>query len=125
MLETGKNFNMDKPKTRQQEKSYHKLYQQIANHCMNHGITMPMVMEHTKQYQIDVDAKFVKDTWKAILKTKTGKTSTTEQTTEDVKVVQEEFGRLWSEITGETFDWPSIDRLAFEALSDTDIHTHS
>ena len=108
----------DKLKSRQQEKSYHKLFKQIADHCMNHGISMPMVMEHIKQYQIDVDEDFVKDTWRAILKTKTNKTSTTQQTKLDIKVVQPEFERLWSEITGEKFDWPSIDRLAFETLGE-------
>lgn len=79
---------------------------------------MAMVMEHINQYQIDVDDEFVKKTWRSILKTKTDKTSTTQQTTNDIKVVQPEFERLWSEITGEKFDWPSIDRQAFETLGE-------
>lgn len=109
---------MEKPKTRQQEKAYHKLFKQIADHCMNHGITMPMIMQHIQQYQIDVDEKFVKNVWRSILKTKTDKTSTADQTTDDVKMVQPEFERLWSEITGEKFDWPSIDRQAFQTLGE-------
>lgn len=105
------NGNMSKEdlKTRQMEKSYHLLFKQIADHCVAHGIPMKLVVERMNQYQMDVDAQSVKNTWKTILKSKTGKTSTTEQTKEDVKIVQEEFGRLWGEITGETFDWPAIE----------------
>lgn len=96
-------------KTRQQEKAYHKLFSDISNYCMEHGIPMKLVVEAMNQYEMDVDTQSVKNTWKTILKSKTGKTSTTEQTKEDVKIVQEEFGRLWGEITGVAFDWPSIE----------------
>ena len=101
---------MEKSKSRQQEKSYHKLFQQIADHCVAHGITMEMAMEMVEKYRPEVDEKFVKSTWRAILKAKTGKTSTTEQTTTDIKNTQPEFAEMWTSITKESFDWPSIEK---------------
>lgn len=108
-------------KTRQQEKAYHELFRQIANHCMNHGITMKMVLDHLETYRPDVDDKFVKSTWRVILETKTGKKSTREQTKDDIKVVQEEFHRLWAEITGVSFDFPSQDSLAMQHLINSQV----
>lgn len=103
----------EQPKTRAMEKAYHLLFNQIANHCMNTGIDMQTVNEHIQSYRVDVDAAFVKSTWRALLKAKTGKTSTTEMTKEDVQSVQQEFHRLWSEITGINFEFPSADNQNF------------
>ena len=101
---------MEKSKSRQQEKSYHKLFQQIADHCVAHGITMEMCMALIAKYRPEVDAEFVKSTWRAILNTKTGKTSTKDQTKADVQNVQKDFEALWTEITKENIDWPSIEK---------------
>lgn len=106
------------PKTRQQEKAYHKLFSQIADHCVAHGIDMKTVIDKLERHRIDVDAKFVKSVWRAILETKTGKTSTADQTREDVKLVQEEFGKFWGELTGETFNWPSIEAIMLDQYDD-------
>lgn len=105
-------------KSRQQEKSYHVLFKQIADHCVAHGIDTKTVTDKLDRYRVDVTEKFVKGTWKAILESLTGKESTTEQTKEDVKLVQEEFGKLWGEITGESFDWPSIENQMRDQLDD-------
>lgn len=105
-------------KTRQMEKSYHVLFSQIADHCIAHGIDTKTVTDKLDRYRVDVTPQFVKSTWRAILESLTGKTSTKEQTREDVKMVQEEFGRFWSELTGETFDWPSISAQMTEQLDD-------
>ena len=110
---------MEKPrteeqKTRQQEKAYHKLFGQIADHCVATGIDLPMAMEKINKYEVAVTKEFVKQTWKAILKAQTGKESTTEQTKEDVKIVQRDFAELWREITGETINWPSVENQHLE-----------
>ena len=101
----------EQPKTRQQEESYHVLFEQIANHCVAHGIDLKMAMDVIKRYEVAVTKEFVKSTWRSILKAKTGKERTRDQTKEDIKQVQPEFEKLWGEITGETFDWPSINAL--------------
>jgi hypothetical protein len=105
-------------KTRQQEKSYHKLFQQIADHCVANGIDMKMVLDKLLLYRVEVDSASVKSVWRSILTTKTGKTSTKDQTREDVKNIQPEFAKFWEELTGEKFDWPSIENIMLNQLDE-------
>jgi hypothetical protein len=107
----------EKQKSRQQEKAYHKLFGQIADHCVAHGIDLKMAMEHINKYEVAVTAEFVKSTWRAILYTQTQKTSTKDQTKEDIKGVQPDFTQLWEGITKEKIDWPSVEN---QYLSDLD-----
>lgn len=99
------------PKTRKQEKSYHKLFEQIADYCVAHNINLKMALEKINKYEPAVTPEFVKSSWRAILKAQTGKDSTKEQTKEDVRLVQRDFAQLWLEITGERIDWPSVELL--------------
>lgn len=101
-------------KSRQQEKSYHKLFGQIADHCVATGIDVKMAMEKIEKHEVTVTQEFVKQTWRAILKSQTGKDSTKDQTKEDIKGVQPVFSELWREITGETINWPSVENQHLE-----------
>lgn len=107
-----------KLKSRQQEKSYHVLFQQIADHCIAHGIDTQTVTTMLERYRLETDAEFVKSVWRVILQNKTGKTSTTQQTTADIKLIQPEFERFWTEVTKEKFDWPSIQTEMDKQLDD-------
>ena len=102
-------------KSRQQEKSYHTLFTQIANHCVATGIDVKMAMEKIDCHEVVITPEFVKQTWRAILKAQTGKESTKDQTKEDIKGVQPVFAELWREITGERIDWPSVESKEFES----------
>ena len=108
----------EEPKTRQMEKAYHVLFRQISDHCVAHGIDQKTVLEALSKYEVSTSPEFVKGTWRAILHTLTGKTSTKDQTREDVKLVQQEFGKLWGEITGIPFDWPSIENIMLNNYDD-------
>ena len=98
----------EKLKSRQQEKSYHVLFQQIADHCIAHGIDTQTVTTMLERYRLETDAEFVKSVWRVILQNKTGKTSTTQQTTADIKLIQPECERRWTEGKKEKLKWPSI-----------------
>ncbi len=102
------------PKSRQQEESYHVLFGQIADYCIANGINIKTVVD-----KLETDAKFVKSVWVAILHSKTGKTRTRDQTKEDIKLVQPEFTVFWEELTGQRFDWPSIETQMFNALDES------
>lgn len=99
----------EEPKTRQMEKAYHLLFRQISDHCIAHGIDQKTILDELKSYEVSTSPQFVKEVWRVIMHTLTGKTSTTEMTREEVKQVQEVFGKFWGEITGEIFNWPSIE----------------
>ena len=105
-------------KTRQQEKAYHTLFGQIADHCVAHGIDQKTVLANLSNYPVSITPQFVKETWRAFMIPLTGKTSTRDMTREDVQLVQQEFGKFWSEITGEPFDWPSIEKQMLTQLDD-------
>lgn len=104
----------EEQKTRQQEKSYHVLFGQIADYCVEHNINLKMAIEKVAKYEPAVTSEFVKSTWRSILFAQTGKKSTTEQTKEDVKNVQRDFAELWREITGQTINWPSVENRHLE-----------
>ena len=108
----------EQQKTRRQERSYHLLFKQISDHCIAHGIDQKTVLDALSKYEVQTSPQFVKGTWRAILHSLTGKESTADQTKEDVKLVQEEFGKLWGEITGVAFDWPSIESQMFNSLDE-------
>lgn len=101
----------EKLRTQQQNRSMHKLFNDISLHCMSTGIDIKTVTEKLEHYHVEVTPQFVKETWRTVQRAAVGKESTTELTTAELKIVQEEFGKLWSEITGEVFDWPSISSL--------------
>jgi len=105
-----------KLKTRQQEKSYHKLFADISNHCVAVGLDQRTILSKLAKYSVSTSPQFVKETWRAIMLPLTGKTSTKDMTRDEVKQVQQEFGKFWSEVTGETFDWPSIETIMLNQL---------
>jgi len=104
----------EKQRTIQQNKSMHRLFSDISLHCQSNGINMQTVLDHMSTYRLEVSPEAVKATWRAIQAQTLGKTSTTELTTAELKSVQEEFTKLWSEITGEYFSWPSMESQNFE-----------
>ena len=112
MTETKR--STEEPKSRQQEKAYHKLFGQIADYCVEHNINLRMAMEKIAKYEPAVTPEFVKSSWRSILFTQTGKESTKDQTKEDVQNVQRDFAELWREITGETINWPSVEAQYWE-----------
>ena len=107
-----------KPKTRQQEKAYHVLFQQISDHCTSVGLDQKTILSKLSKYEVSTSPQFVKSVWRSIMLPLTGKESTKDMTREEVKQVQQEFGKLWSEITGIGFDWPSIENQMLQNLDD-------
>lgn len=104
---------MEKQRTPLQNRSMHKLFNDISLYCIEHGIDMQTVLAHMQDYRVQVSTEAVKATWKAIQASALGKHSTTELTTSELKSVQEEFGKMWSEITGQHFEWPSAESQNF------------
>ena len=98
-------------RTNTQNKSLHKLFENISTHCIAHGIDQKTVVDHLKAYECPTTPEAVKATWKVIQVAMTGKTSTTELTTGEIDFVFGAFSKLWSEITGEYFPFPSYEAL--------------
>jgi hypothetical protein len=97
--------------TRQQQKSIHKLFGQISEYCIGKGLDQRTVVNKLETYSCPTSPQFVKETWRAMQVSITGKTSTTELTRKEIDQVYDVFNKFWSELTGEHFAFPSIQDL--------------
>lgn len=104
---------MQNQRTPLQNRSMHKLFGDISRYCMEHGIDMQTVLEHMKDHRVQVSPEAVKSTWKSLQSTAFSKESTTELTTKEVTATQEEFIKLWADITKTVFQWPSQEAQEF------------
>lgn len=114
-----------KPRTIQTERALRLMFKQISNVCMEKGIDQKIVLDHLQKYRIQTTPNFVNEVWRVIMQGTVQKDTKADLEQKEVEVVYEEFTKFWSEVTGEHFTFPSYEALSFQALLDTDIHTHS
>lgn len=107
---------MEKQRTTSQNKALHKLFADIANHCVATGIDSKPILTKLQTYPTPVSTQFVKETWRAMQIAVTGKSSTADLETKEIDQVYDVFNKFWSELTGEHFTFPSYDALAMESL---------
>jgi hypothetical protein len=93
-----------KPRSYRQNKSLHMLCQQIADYCVETGITTEVI---TRNFEVYPSMETIKDMFRQVGKEKFGKNSTANLTTVELQQCYEEVSRHISEITGEYFVWPS------------------
>jgi len=95
-------------RTTRQNASLHKLFDEIADHCLNHGIDQKIVLDHFEKMETPVTPEFVKEVWRTIqVNMYPTKKSTTELTTTELQKVEMVFGRFWSELTQQAWFFPS------------------
>ena len=102
----------EKPKrSDQQNKAIHKLFGDIAAHCVGAGIDQQAVTTRLTAYAVPVSPQFVKETWRAMQIALTGKTSTRDLSRAEIDQVYDVFNKFWSELTGEHFAFPTYEAL--------------
>lgn len=102
---------METPRTNQQNKALHKLFGDVANELLNQGIERKTVINDLEGYSCPIDASFMKEVWRAIQFTQTGKQSTTELTSVEVDKVYDTFNRFLGENYGTHLSWPSMESM--------------
>ena len=105
---------MDKPeqkRTIKQSRSIHQMFAEIAREALERGIERKTVMESMVGYSCPLDEAFIKEVWRAIMFTQTGKISTTEMTTAEIDRVYETFNRFWGESFSIHVPFPSFSSL--------------
>lgn len=108
---------MDNEKrTDKQNRAMHKLYQDIADHCMSQGIDQKMTLDHFQKYETPVTPEFVKETWRTIQYNMFNTYRTSQLSTDQVDKVYGVFTKFWSQVTGEYFSFPNREDL--EAIID-------
>lgn len=102
----------EKPKRSEaQNKAIHKLFGDIAAHCVGAGIDQKAVTTRLAAYAVPVSPQFVKETWRAMQIALTGKTSTKDLARHEIDQVYDVFNKFWSEMTGEHFAFPTYEAL--------------
>lgn len=105
-------------RTNQQNRALHKLFNDISAYCVETGIDQKTVLDSLKSYEVSTSPQFVKEVWRVIMHTLTGKTSTTELDRKEIDQVYDVFNKFWSELTGEHFPFPSMDALMLDQYDD-------
>lgn len=99
-----KQDKVEKEKTRQQEKAYHKGFEQIANILIENNITLNMVI---KNLEIRPTKENVKDIFRAIAKSKYGVESTSDLKSNQIDPCWEDLQKAISESTGVYIEFPN------------------
>lgn len=98
-------------RSNQMNKSLHLLFGQVANELLAQGIERRTIIEDLEGYTCPIDATFIKEVFRSIMYTQTGKMSTTELTNAEMKNCYETLHRFLSENYGLNAEWPSIESL--------------
>lgn len=91
--------------------SLHLLFDQVAAELLAKGIERRTVMLDLEGYSCPVDPAFMKEVWRTIQFTQTGKMSTTQLTNAEMSRVYETFQRFLAENYGVHCPWPSLEAL--------------
>jgi len=86
---------------------------------LDQGIERKTIMNALEGYSCPVDAAFLKEAWRSIQFTQTGKLSTTALTTDEVDKVYDTFNRFLSESFGIHIPFPSFDALMLADLDNS------
>lgn len=95
---------VEKEKTRQQEKAYHKGFQIVADILVENNITLNAVI---KNLEIRPSASSIKDIFRAIAKAKYGVESTSDLKSNQIDPCWEDLIKAISEATGIFIEFPS------------------
>jgi type VI protein secretion system component VasF len=109
----------NKPKTRKQEKAYHKGFQEIANELIAHGIPLDVAL---KDLDVRPTKESIKDIFRKIAGAKYGIESTTELQSHQVDEVWEDMTKALSINTGVHFAFPSWENSEDALASLDELH---
>ncbi len=105
---------MERIRTNKQSRSLHKLFSDVANEMLALGIERRTVMRDLKDYSCPIDEAFLKEVWRSIQFTQTGKISTTQLTTSEIQKVYDTFNKFLGEFYHIHLPWPSYEHMMFE-----------
>lgn len=101
----------DIKRTTSQNKALHLLFTHISSHCIQAGIDQKAIVSQLDGYSIPTSPQAIKEIWRTIQITITGKTSTKDLTVKEIDQVYDIFNKFISEVTHEHFEFPNIQSL--------------
>ena len=109
---------MEKQRTISQNKSLHKMFDEVARAMLEQGIERKTVVQDLDTFSCPIDAAFIKEVWRAIMFTQTGKQSTTEMTTSEIDKVYDTFNLFLGENYGVHIPFPSFEAMTLAEYYD-------
>lgn len=107
-------------RTNQQSRALHKAFKELADLMLEQGIERKTVVEDLDTYTCPIDEAFMKEVWRAIMFTQTGKLSTTQLETVEVNRVYETFNRFLADQYAISIPFPSMEALSL-AFYDSEV----
>lgn len=107
---------MKKPRSIQQNKAMHKLFNEVSNELISQGIDQRAVLMALEGYACPVTPEFLKEVWRSIMFTMFRKTSTTQLTTKEMTDCYEVFNKFLGENFGVHLDFPCWNNVPLEEL---------
>lgn len=110
---------MNKRRTLTQNKALHKYFELLARAMDEQGITITEFVKALDRFGIELfpTKETVKENvWKVVQERQTGKKSTTELTTDEVKKVYEPINKFFSENWGIHVPFPSYEEQSTQSL---------
>lgn len=101
----------EEKRTNQQNRALHKLFNDISNYCVETGLDQKVLVNALPSYAIPVSPQSIKEIWRVIQYTLTGKTSTKDLNKKEIDQVYEVFNKFISEVTHEHFAFPSLEQI--------------
>lgn len=86
---------MTSQRTDQQRKAQHVWFRDVANTCLEHGVTIQAILKPTMHLQVDED--FIKYLFRRIGKKKYGKHSTTQHSKLEINPIIDEMVKFFAE----------------------------
>lgn len=106
---------IEKIRSNLQNNSLHEYFDQTADYCNEHGISVPMLLN---SFEVDMTGHIIKTIFQKIGETKFGKKKTSTWTTKELQLAWEEFNRQISSNLEEPFSIPFPAQQSFIDLSD-------
>lgn len=98
-------------RTNQQNRALHKLFGDISNYCIETGIDQKTIVSALDGYSVPTSPQAIKEIWRTLQISITGKTSTKDLDKKEIDQVYETFNKFISELTGEHFTFPNMTDL--------------
>lgn len=105
-------------RTNSQNKSLHKLFNEVSNDCLSHGVDMKVLVEHLEKFNTPATPESIKTIWQAIQFSMYQTYKTSELETEQVDKVFNVFAQLIREVSKGEIDlvFPSRNLYGLEDL---------
>lgn len=106
----------EEKRTNAQNRALHKLFNDISAYCVETGIDQRQMVSSLHNLEIPMSPQSIKEIWRAIQISVTGKESTKDLDKKEIDQVYEVFNKFISEVTHEHFEFPSVEALMMAQL---------